>query len=158
MKRISLSIWHGDEATRVIAAYVESIRDGQRFIQVCRQVSAHKPIVILKAGRSEAGGKAVSSHTGSMAGSREAYSAAFKQAGAIEVYSVEDLLNVSQALDFLPLPAGRRAAILTNAGGPAALASDSLDENGFELAQLEPGRMQLLRQTPDPGCPGWQSD
>ncbi len=135
-----------DQSTRVIAAYVESIRDGQCFIQTCRKVTPAKPVVILKAGRSEAGGKAVSSHTGSMAGSREAYSAAFKQAGAIEVFSVEDLLSVSQALDLSPLPAGRRAAILTNAGGPAALASDSLDENGFQLADLDAGRMQALRQ------------
>jgi acetyl coenzyme A synthetase (ADP forming)-like protein len=142
----------GDKATRVIAAYVESIRDGQRLIQVCRTVSPHKPIVVLKAGRSEAGGRAVSSHTGSMAGSREAYSAAFKQAGAIEVYSVEDLLNVSQALDFLPLPAGCRAAILTNAGGPAALASDSLDENGFQLSQLGQERMRILRQNLTPAA------
>lgn len=135
-----------DQATRVIAAYVESIRDGQRFIQTCRKVTLDKPIVILKAGRSAAGGKAVSSHTGSMAGSREAYTAAFKQAGAIEVFSVEDLLNVSQALDFSPLPTGRRAAIITNAGGPAALASDSLDENGFQLADLDDVRMQALRR------------
>ena len=135
-----------DQATRVIAAYVESIRDGQHFIQTCRKVTPAKPVVILKAGRSEAGGKAVSSHTGSMAGLREAYLAAFKQAGAIEVFSVEDLLSVSQALDLCPLPAGRRAAILTNAGGPAALASDSLDENGFQLADLDADRMQALRQ------------
>ncbi len=135
-----------DENTHVIAAYVESIRDGQEFIQVCRKISPKKPIVILKAGRSEAGARAVSSHTGSLAGSQEAYSAAFKQAGAIEVFSVEELLNVSLALDYLSLPSGKRAAIITNAGGPAALASDSLAENGLQLAQLNEKTIQILRQ------------
>lgn len=134
-----------DDATRVITAYVESIRNGRRFIDICKKVSRIKPIVILKAGRSEAGGKAVSSHTGSMAGSRAAYSAAFKQAGVIEVFSVEELLNVSQALDFSPLPKGRKTAILTNAGGPAALAADSLDENGFQLARLNEQSMSNLK-------------
>jgi acetyl coenzyme A synthetase (ADP forming)-like protein len=141
-----------DGNTHVIAAYVESIRDGQRFIQVCRKVSPKKPIVILKAGRSEAGAKAVSSHTGSLAGSQEAYSAAFKQAGAIEVFSVEELLNVSLALDYLPLPSGNRAAIITNAGGPAALASDSLSEYGFQLAQLNEKTRQTLSQNLSPAA------
>jgi len=141
-----------DKNTNVIAAYVESIRDGQRFIQVCRRISPQKPIVILKAGRSEAGAKAVSSHTGSLAGSQEAYSAAFKQAGAIEVFSVEDLLNVSLALDYLPLPAGNRTAIITNAGGPAALASDSLAEYGLQLAQFNEKTRQTLRQNLTPAA------
>ena len=135
-----------DEDTHVIAAYVESIRDGQRFIQVCREVSPQKPIVVLKAGRSEAGAKAVSSHTGSLAGSQEAYTAAFRQSGAIEVRSVEELLNVSLALDYLPLPSGNRTAIITNAGGPAALASDSLAEYGIQLAQFNEKTRQILRQ------------
>ena len=141
-----------DKNTHVIAAYVESIRDGQRFIQVCRKVSPRKAIVILKAGRSEAGAKAVSSHTGSLAGSQEAYTAAFRQSGAIEVRSVEELLNVSLALDYLPLPSGNRAAIITNAGGPAALASDSLAENGLQLAQFNEKTRQILRQNLNPAA------
>ena len=135
-----------DEDTHVIAAYVESIRDGQRFIQVCREVSPQKPIVVLKAGRSEAGAKAVSSHTGSLAGSQEAYTAAFRQSGVIEVRSVEELLNVSLALDYLPLPSGNQTAIITNAGGPAALASDSLAEYGIQLAQFNEKTRKILRQ------------
>jgi acetyl coenzyme A synthetase (ADP forming)-like protein len=134
-----------DKETHVIAAYVESIRDGQHFIQVCQKISSKMPIVILKAGRSEAGAKAVSSHTGSLAGSKEAYSAAFKQAGALEVFSVEELLNVSLAFDFLPLPSCNRAAIITNSGGPAALASDSLEDNGLQLAQFSEETRQNLR-------------
>ena len=141
-----------DKNTHVIAAYVESIRDGQRFIQVCRKVSPQKPIVVLKAGRSEAGAKAVSSHTGSLAGSQVAYTAAFRQSGAIEVHSVEELLNVSLALDYLPLPLGNRTAIITNAGGPAALASDSLAEFGLQLAQFNEKTGQILRQNLTPAA------
>ena len=147
-----IEFFEEDENTHVIAAYVESIRDGQRFIRVCQRVSAKKPIIILKAGRSEAGAQAVSSHTGSLAGSQEAYSAAFKQAGAIEVFSVEDLLNVSLALDYLPLPSGNRAAMITNAGGPAALASDSLAENGLQLALFNEKTKDILRKNLTPAA------
>ncbi|HEY9075987.1 MAG TPA: acetate--CoA ligase family protein [Anaerolineaceae bacterium] len=135
-----------DENTRVIAAYVEAIRDGQRFIQVARQVARRKPIVLLKAGRTQAGAKAVSSHTGSLAGSHAAYQAAFRQAGVIEVQSAEELFDVSHALASQPLPAGNRVAIITNAGGPAALASDSLAINGLTLSDLSPETQANLRQ------------
>ena len=135
-----------DDDTRVIAAYVESISDGQRFLRVCREVTQNKPVVLLKAGRTDSGAKAVSSHTGSLAGSQEAYSAAFKQAGIIEVNSVEELLNVSQILDQCPPPGGNRVAIITNAGGPAALASDKLDENGIQLSVLEQRTQIQLRK------------
>jgi acetyl coenzyme A synthetase (ADP forming)-like protein len=141
-----------DKNTHVIAAYVESIRNGQRFIQVCREVSPKKPIVILKAGQSEAGAKAVSSHTGSLAGSQEAYTAAFRQSGAIEVRSVEELLNVALSLEYLPLLTGNRAAIITNSGGPAALAFDSLAEYGIQLAQLNEKTRQTLRQNLTPAA------
>lgn len=134
-----------DENTRVIAAYVESIYDGQRFLKVCQQVSRIKPIVIIKAGRTSEGAKAVSSHTGALAGVQQAYSAAFKQAGLIEVKTVEDLLNVAMTLDYCPLPTGNRAAIVTNAGGPAALASDHLADNGVSLAHIDAKTKSELR-------------
>jgi len=138
--------------TRVIVAYVESIRDGQRFMQVAREVTRHKPIVMLKAGRTEAGARAVSSHTGSLAGANEAYHAAFLQSGVIEVDSVSQLFEVAMALDTQPLPAGRRVAIITNAGGPAALASDSLANHGLQLAALSPETRQALRQALNPAA------
>jgi acetyltransferase len=141
-----------DPATTVIAAYVEQIRDGRRFLQVARAVSRKKPIVLLKAGRSSAGARAVSSHTGSLAGSYSAYQAAFGQAGVIEVDAVIDLFDVAMTLDFQPLPIGKRAVILTNAGGPAALASDSLSANGFILEDLEAGTGQALRQNLNPAA------
>ncbi len=141
-----------DPRTTVIAAYVEQIRDGRRFLEVAREVSRKKPIVLLKAGRSSAGARAVSSHTGSLAGSHAAYQAAFKQSGVIEVNTMTELFDVAMTLDFQPLPKGKRAVIITNAGGPAALASDSLSFNGFTLEDLEPQTCQILRQNLAPAA------
>jgi acetyltransferase len=136
----------------VIAAYVEQIRDGRRFLEVAREVSRKKPIVLLKAGRTSAGARAVSSHTGSLAGSYSAYQAAFKQAGVIEVNTVAELFDVAMCMDFQPLPAGKRAVILTNAGGPAALASDSLSAHGIFLEDLEPETRDELRKHLNPAA------
>ena len=141
-----------DPATTVIAAYVEQIRDGRRFLEVAREVSRKKPIVLLKAGRTSAGARAVSSHTGSLAGSYAAYQAAFKQAGVIEVETVAELFDVAMCLDFQPLPTGKRAVILTNAGGPAALASDSLSAHGISLEDLESETREELRKHLNPAA------
>lgn len=141
-----------DEHTRVIAVYVEMIRDGQRFIQVARQTTPHKPIVLLKAGRTSAGARAVSSHTGSLAGSHAAYRAAFLQAGVIEAETVTDLFDISMALAHQPLPQGNRVAIITNAGGPAALLSDSLAEHGLQIADLEEQTRSALRGRLNPAA------
>ena len=141
-----------DPNTNVIAAYVEQIRDGRRFLEVAREVSRKKPIVLLKAGRTSAGARAVSSHTGSLAGSYSAYQSAFKQAGVIEVNTVAELFDVSMCLDFQPLPTGKRAVILTNAGGPAALTSDSLSAHGIILEDLEAETREVLRQHLNPAA------
>lgn len=141
-----------DENTTVIAAYVEQIRDGVRFIQVAKEVSQHKPIVLIKAGKTGAGARAVSSHTGSLAGSHSAYQAAFQQSGVIEVQTLSELFEVAQAFTLQPLPTGRRVAILTNSGGPAALASDSLAEHGFEMADLSLSTRQFLQQKLNPSA------
>lgn len=138
--------------TRVIAAYVEMIKDGQRFIEVARKTTPHKPIVMLKAGRTEAGARAVSSHTGSLAGSHAAYRAAFEQAGVIEVDTVSDLFDIAMALANQPLPAGPRTVIMTNAGGPAALASDALAAQGMEMADLQPETQAELRKHLNPAA------
>ena len=135
-----------DPNTRVIAAYVEQIRDGKHFLEVAREVSRVKPIVLIKAGRSSAGARAVSSHTGSLAGAYTAYQAAFRQAGVIEVQYWDELFDVAVGFDFQPLPKGKRVAMLTNAGGPAALASDALAANGLVLADLEEGTRSFLRE------------
>lgn len=141
-----------DSETNVIAAYIEGIQDGQRFLRISKNVAAAKPIVVLKAGRSEQGAKAVSSHTGTLAGSHEAYRAAFRQIGAVEVKSTEELLNVAMALDWVALPKGNRAVIVTNSGGPAALASDSLAEYGLTLAELSGNAKEKLREMLNPSA------
>lgn len=141
-----------DPQTRVIATYVEQIKDGRRFLETARRVSRIKPIVLLKGGRSSAGARAVSSHTGSLAGAYSAYQAAFRQAGVIEVESLAALFEVAQAFDFQPLPGGKRAVIVTNAGGPAALASDALSANGLVLDDLESGTRETLRAVLNPAA------
>jgi acetyltransferase len=141
-----------DPNTHVIAAYIEGIQDGQKFLKMTRKVAKGKPVVILKAGRSEEGAKAVSSHTGSLAGSHSAYQAAFKQGGALEVFSTTDLLNVSMALDWLELPNGNRVAIVTNSGGPAALASDSLSAHGLQLASIAPETQKRMKLKLNPAA------
>ena len=137
---------------KVIAAYVEGIQNGEKFLRVASEVSRRKPIVLLKAGRTGAGAKAVSSHTGSLAGSYSAYQAAFEQAGVIEVSDLSALFDVAWALSCQPLPKGERVAIFTNAGGPAALASDSLAANGFTLAEITPDQQKKLAEKLNPSA------
>jgi len=141
-----------DSRTKVIASYVEAIQNGPRFIQVAREVSRHKPIVMLKAGRTSAGARAVSSHTGSLAGSHTAYQAAFDQAGVIEVDSLTDLFDISMGFANQPLPEGPRAAIITNGGGPAALVSDALAMNGLQMADLSAETQTALRPHLNPSA------
>ncbi len=147
-----LEYFEEDEHAKVIAMYVEGIQDGPRFMEVARRVSQKKPIVFLKAGKNDAGAKAVSSHTGSLAGSYAAYQAALEQAGVIEVETISQLFNLAWALGTQPLPAGKRVAITTNAGGAAALAADSLAFNGFELAQIAADIQAKLRTKLNPSA------
>lgn len=121
---------------KVIQAYLENINDGQEFIRLAKTISKKKPIIILKSGKTEKGQQAVSSHTGSIAGSAQAYGAAFKQAGVIEVDEAEDFFNFAKGFSLQPLPNGNRVAIVTNAGGPGILVTDLLPANGLELAEL----------------------
>ncbi|MCS6842724.1 MAG: CoA-binding protein, partial [Caldilineales bacterium] len=139
-----------DPNTRVIVAYIEAIRDGRRFIDVARQVTPHKPILVIKAGRTQAGTRAVSSHTGSIAGSMAAYDAAFRQAGVVRVDSVEELFNNALALAYGPLPRGRRVAVVTNAGGPASLAADEVEQVGLAMPPTSAGTRARLAEFAHP--------
>lgn len=133
-----------DPNTRVIVAYVEAIRDGRRFIDVARQITPHKPILVIKAGRTAAGTRAVSSHTGSLAGEMAAYDAAFTQAGVLRVDTVEDLFDHALALAYGPLPRGPRVAVVTNAGGPASLAADVIEQVGLLMPPTPEGTRAVL--------------
>lgn len=125
-----------DDNTRVIAGYLENISRGQEFMRVAERVSKNKPVVLLKSGRTSAGAKAASSHTGSLAGADAAYDCAFSRTGVIRVDSIEHLFDVSMALAYQPLPAGDRVAVVTNAGGPGIMMSDALEMNGLTVAPL----------------------
>ena len=134
-----------DPHTRVIAMYLEGVRDGQDFVRRARAVSRRTPVVAIKVGRSASGRQAVASHTGALAGRDAAYQAAFDRAGVIRAESSEEMFDWARALAWCPLPAGRRIAVLTNAGGPGAIAADSLEANGLKLAPLTEDTRQGLQ-------------
>ena len=127
-----------DPETRVIVAYLEGLADGRRFFEALRATAARKPVVILKAGRSPEGARAVSSHTGALAGSDAAFEAAVRQAGAVRVRSVEELFDLARCLASQPLPRGRRLLVVTNGGGLGVIAADAARDAGLEVASLEP--------------------
>jgi len=138
-----------DPETRVILGYVESVEDGRRFLRVSRKVAPRKPIVLVKAGSTAAGARAASSHTGSLAGSDSAYSAAFRQAGILRAEIVEDLFDYAQGFSMQPVPKGDRLFILTNAGGPGILATDTASQLGIRLAEVSDAlRGRILPKLP----------
>ncbi len=125
-----------DRQTEVITAYAEGVSDGAQFLKISREIARKKPFVILKGGQSEKGAEAVSSHTGALSGSKEAYSAAFRKSGVLEAKTMEEMFDWARALAWQPLPKGKNVAVLTNAGGPAILAVDALEKAGMEMAPL----------------------
>ena len=141
-----LNAWQDDPNTNVIMIYTEGMTNGQKFIKVAREVTRHKPVVAIKSGVTQSGSRAVSSHTGSLAGSEQAYQAAFRQAGVLHVNSMEELFDVSAAIGYQPALQGDRIAIITNAGGPGILATDALERAGLTMARFEGQTIQALVQ------------
>jgi acetyl coenzyme A synthetase (ADP forming)-like protein len=139
-----LEAWEEDPGSRVILAYIEGLPDGQRFMEVARRVTRKKPLVAVKSGVTRSGSRAVSSHTGSLAGSEAAYRAAFRQAGVIRAESMKALFDYARAFAHQPLPPGDRIAVVTNAGGPGILATDALEHAGLRLARLQSQTIELL--------------
>jgi acetyl coenzyme A synthetase (ADP forming)-like protein len=131
--------------TRVITMYIEGLGDGRAFIEQAKSVSLKKPIIAIKVGRSQHGRDAVASHTGAMAGQDVAYDAAFKRAGVIRAQTSEELFDWARALAWCQLPRGRRMAILTNAGGPGAIAVDALAAQELVHAEFAPHTLDRLR-------------
>lgn len=126
----------GDSQTKVVTAYIEGVSDGRAFVETGRELARKKPFIVLKAGKGKSGAEAVASHTGAIAGSSEAYSAAFKKAGMLQASNTEEMFDWARALAWQQLPRGKRVGVLTNAGGPAVLAVDALEEQGLELASF----------------------
>jgi len=141
-----LEFWKDDENTRVILLYLESFGNPGKFSRIARSVSRKKPIVAMKSGRSEAGGRAASSHTGALAASDVAVDALFRQAGVIRVNTIEEMFNVAKGLAHQPLPKGSRVAILTNAGGPGILAADAAVGWGLSVPTLSDDTRKKLAE------------
>lgn len=125
-----------DPKTKVITAYIEGVSDGLKFMETAKEAALKKPFLVLKGGHGESGAKAVASHTGALAGSSESHQAAFKHCGIQEAPTIEEMFEWARAMAWQPLPKGKRVAVLTNAGGPAILAVDALEQAGLGIASL----------------------
>ncbi len=139
-----LSFFGEDSKTESILLYMESIGDARAFLSAARVVALSKPIIVIKAGRTEAASRAAASHTGAMTGSDEVYDAAFRRCGVLRVQNISDIFHMAEVLGKQPRPRGRRLTILTNAGGPGVLATDALMTSGGELATLSEDSHQAL--------------
>jgi acetyltransferase len=133
-----------DPDTKSIVVYMESVGDAGSFLSAAREVALTKPIIVIKAGRTEAAGKAAASHTGSLTGSDEVLDAALRRSGVLRVGEISELFGMAEVLGKQPHPKGPRLTILTNAGGPAVLATDALIAGGGELAEISSQTMEAL--------------
>jgi acetyl coenzyme A synthetase (ADP forming)-like protein len=134
-----------DGHTRVITMYLEGVGNGRAFIEQTQKVTRKVPVVAIKVGRSALGQLAVASHTGAFAGEDRVYDAALQKAGVIRAQTSEELFDWARALAWCPLPYGRRMAVLTNAGGPGAIAIDALDANALTASELASDTIDRLR-------------
>jgi len=125
-----------DPNTKVICMYIEGVKDGNKFMNITKQVSIKKPVIILKGGKSEGGSKAVMSHTGSMAGSYEVYKAVFKQCNLFEVNSLEEMFNLARLLENTVKPKGTKVQVITNGGGYGVIGIDNVVKNDLKLAEI----------------------
>ncbi len=141
-----------DKDTRVISLYVEGVVDGRRFMEALSFAAEKKPVIVYKSGKTLAGAKAASSHTGSLAGSQAAYQAACERSGAIMVDSLAELFDLSRAFALMDPPKGNKIAILTNAGGPGIITADACEKAGLYLAGLERKTINRLKQVLPPAA------
>jgi acetyltransferase len=139
-----ISFYGEDPQTKSILLYIESIADARSFLSAAREVALSKPIIVIKAGRTEAASKAASSHTGAMTGSDDVFDAAVRRCGVLRVQSISDLFYMAEVLSKQPRPRGPRLTIVTNAGGPGVLATDALIPNGGELTPLSQDSLRAL--------------
>lgn len=131
-----LTFFEQDENTKIIAQHCEDLKDGRAFAEVARRVSKTKPVVVLKAGRTSAGAKAASSHTGALAGNDRIYEDVFRQSGVIRARSLRQLLEFARGIPVMPTPKGENVVIITGAGGSGVLLSDACVDNGLNLMSM----------------------
>lgn len=140
-----IEYWEDDPGTRVILMYLESFGNPRHFTRIARRVSKKKPIAVVKSGRTGAGAKAASSHTGALAGADVAVDDLLEQCGVLRANSVEELFDYAMAFEHLPPPAGNRVAIVTNAGGPGIIIADACESLGLQVSELSPETQSRLR-------------
>lgn len=146
-----ISFFSDDSNTKVIALYIEGVKDAAKFLAAVK--ACRKPLVILKAGRTQQGRKAAESHTRSLAGRDEIYEAVFRQYRVHRAYTLEELYDYAKALAYVPAPQGPRVLIVTSSGGSAIIATDALEEEGFRLAPVPPELARQLREFLPSHCP-----
>jgi len=145
-----LEFWETDPETRVILMYLETFGNPRHFTRIARRVARKKPIIVVKSGRSVAGARAASSHTGALAGKDSAVDALLAQCGVLRANSVEELFDLAMAFGSLPLPRGNRVAVVTNAGGPGIIIADACEAEGLEVAELTEETKAELRKIVPP--------
>lgn len=133
-----------DDNTKVIVCYIEGLREGKRFLELAREITRRKPIVAMKAGRTDDGAKAARSHSAALSGSDTVSEAAFRQSGVIRVEEIEGLVDAALALAGQPLPRGRRVAVLSMGGGMGVISTDALRRSGLQMARLSPQTVERL--------------
>lgn len=142
-----------DEFINVICMYLESVKGGRRFIDAAKRITRNKPIVVLKSGRTDAGKKAVASHTASMAGNDQIFSAVFRQSGIIRARDYEHMFNLARIISKQPFPDREGVFIITYAGSLGVIAADAIIDNGMRLSELEPQNKERLKKLlPDYVC------
>lgn len=134
-----------DEKTEIIVMYIEGVKDGRAFLEKGKKIAGKKPVIVLKAGNSDKGAEAAKSHTGSLAGSSQAYKAVFRQCKMIEAASLEELFDFAKIFD-APKTCGKRVAVVTNGGGHGVLAADAIEEQGLMLAEFSSATKARLKE------------
>jgi acetyltransferase len=145
-----LPFWEDDQRIKTITFYLESFVDGEKFIKYFVDEKITKPVIVLKAGRTKSGMKAAQSHTGALGSSDRVVESVLKQFGIIRANTLNELFNSAKGFENFPLPTGNKVAVVTNAGGPAILAVDSLDKNGLKLAKLTDETKSKMREIVHP--------
>ena len=145
-----LNYFTEDSKSSVIAAYIEGVDEGRKLFDSLYNAAKAKPVVILKGGRSEAGGRATKSHTGSLAGSTKVFDGMTRQAGCVTAPTLDTLFEICKLFDYQPLPKGNRVGIISNTGGAGVLATDAASELNLNISQLEEKTMEELRQVLPP--------
>jgi acetyl coenzyme A synthetase (ADP forming)-like protein len=141
-----LTFFEHDPNTQVIAMHVEDLKDGRAFAEVAQRVAKQKPVVVLKAGRTDMGARAAKSHTGALAGNDRVYDGVLRQAGVIRARHLNEMLEFAKALQMIPTPKGENVLIVTGAGGSGVLLSDACVDHGLQLMAMPPDLDQAFRQ------------